>query len=120
MLPCGTCFRILERKFVTNQSLMMTSPQMYVPYDSSTAPNLKYFRESILNSLPEDYDRPNFLNEFHQCLMAGRMPHKDRKLAAKSPKGPRKTKWASVFLGIISMNFVASIIEEAESFAIYD
>ena len=115
MLPCGTCFRISERKFVHEQisddDVGKVSPRMYVPYDSSTPLNPKYFRESILNSFPEDYDRANFLNKFYQCLMAGRMPHKVRKLVAKDSG---KTTWASVFLGIIPMKFVASITQEAQ------
>ena len=64
MLPCGTCCRISERKFVhepiSDDDVGKVSPRMYVPYDSSTPPNPKYFRESILNSFPEDYDRANF------------------------------------------------------------
>ena len=68
MLPCGTCFRISERKFVhepiSDDDVGKVSPRMYVLYDSSTPPNPKYFRESILNSFPEDYDRTNFLNKF--------------------------------------------------------
>ena len=87
---------------------------MHVPYDSSTSPNLKYFRESILNSFPEDYDRANFLNKFYQCLTAGKMPHKVRKLVVTGPKDSEKTTWASVFLGIIPLKFVASITQEAQ------
>ena len=94
MLPCGTCFRISERKFVhepiSDDDVGKVSPRMYVPYDSSTPPNAKYFRESILNSFPEDYDRANFLNKFYQCLMAGRMPHKVRKLVVKVQKTAEK------------------------------
>ena len=73
MLPRGTCFRILERKFVhepiSDDDVLKMSPQMYVPYDSSTPPNPKYFRESILSSFPEDYNRANFLNKFYHCLI---------------------------------------------------
>ena len=87
---------------------------MYVSYDSSTPPNPKYFRESILNSFPDDYNRANFLTKFYQCLMAGRMPHKVRKLVVKGLKDSGKTTWASVFLGIIPMKFVASITQEAQ------
>ena len=118
MLPCGTCLRISKRKLVlepfSDDDVRKVSPRMYVPYDSSTPPNPKYFRESILNSFPEDYNRANFLNKSYQCLMAGRMPHKVRKLMVKCPKDSGKTTWASVFLGIIPMKFVASITQEAQ------
>ena len=116
MLPCGTCFRILKRKFVhkpiSDNDIRKVSPRMQGPYDSSTPPNLKYFRESILNSFPEDYDRANFLNKFYQCLTAGKMPHKVKKLVVNGPKDSKKTTWASVFLGISPMKFVASITQE--------
>ena len=53
MLPCGTCFRTSERKFVhepiSNDYVGKVSPQKYVPYDNSTTPHPKYLRESILN-----------------------------------------------------------------------
>ena len=42
------------------------------------------------------------------------MPHKVRTLVVKGPKDGRKTTWASVFLGIIPMKFVASITQEAQ------
>ena len=118
MLPCGTCFRISEGKLIhepiSDNDVGKVSLRMYVPYDSSTPPNPKYFRESILNSFPEDYDRANVLNKFYRCLMAGRMPHKVRKLVVKGPKDSGKTTGASVFLGIILIKFVASITQEAQ------
>ena len=118
VLPCGTCFRISERKFVheptSDDGVGKVSPQKYVPYDSSTPPNPKHFRESILNSFPEDYDRANFLNKFYRCLMAGRMPHKVRKLVVNDLKDSGKTTRASISLGIIPMKFVASVTQEAQ------
>ena len=103
ILPCGTCFRISERKFVhepiSDDDVLKVSSRMYVPYDSSSPPNPKYFRESILNSFPEDYDRANFLNKFYQCLMAGRMLHKVRKLVVKGPKDSGKNNVGICFLG---------------------
>ena len=48
--------------------------------------------------------------------MAGRMPHKVRKLVVKGLKelDSGKATWASVFLRIIPMKFVASITQEAQ------
>ena len=46
--------------------------------------------------------------------MAGRMPHKVRKLVVKGQKDSRKTTWTSVFLGIIPIKFVAYITQEAQ------
>ena len=85
------------------------SPRMYVPYDSTTAHDPKYFRESVINSFEDPKERVNFLNEFLQCLMCGRMPQKVKKLVVMGPKDSGKTTWTSVFLGIIRRKFIASI-----------
>ena len=54
-----------------------------------------------MNYFPEDEIRANFLNKFYQCLLAGRMPHKVRKLVFYGPKDSGKTNWFRVFLSII-------------------
>ena len=46
--------------------------------------------------------------------MAGRMPHKVRKLVVNGLKDSGKTTWASISLGIIPMKFVASVTQEAQ------
>ena len=48
MSPEGTCFKITERAFISHpieeKDIGKISPRMYVPYDSTTPPNPKYFR----------------------------------------------------------------------------
>ena len=44
-----------------------------------------------MNSFPEDEIRANFLNKFYQCLLAGRMPYKVKKLVVYGPKDSGKT-----------------------------
>ena len=65
-----------------------------------------------MNSFPEDEIRANFLNKSYQCLLAGRIPHKVRKLVVYGPKDSGKTSWFQVFLGIIPIQYVASITQE--------
>ena len=46
--------------------------------------------------------------------MAGRMPHKVRKLVVHGPKDSGKTSWFQVSLGIIPIRYVASITQEKQ------
>ena len=82
---------------------------MFISYDSSAEPDAKFFKQGILNSFPDPETRVNFLNKFYQCLMAGKMPHKVRKLVVHG-----KTSWINVLLGIIPMTDVASITQERQ------
>ena len=76
------------------------SPRMFEPFGPGAPPQPKYFKNEIMNSFPEDEIRANFLNKFYQCLLAGRMPHKVRKLVVYGLKDSGKTSWLQVFLGI--------------------
>ena len=89
-------------------------PRTYIPVDSTLDPDAKFFKEGILNSFPDPETRVNFLNKFYQCLMAGKMLHKVRKLVVHGPKDSGKTSWINVLLGIIPMTDVASIIQERQ------
>ena len=109
--PEGTCFKITERAFI-NHPIEEKDIGMYVPYDSTTPPDPKYFKESVINSFEDPKEILNFLDKFLQCLMCGRMPQKVKKLVVMGPKDSGKTTWASVFLGIIRRKFIASITQE--------
>ena len=73
-----------------------------------------FSKEGILNSFPDPETRVNFLNKFYQCLLAGKMPHKVRKLVVHGPKDPGKTSLINVLFGIIPMTDVASITQERQ------
>ena len=90
------------------------SPRMFISYDSSAEPDAKFFKQGILNSFPDSETRVNFPNKFYQCLMAGKMPHKLRKLVVHGPKDSAKTSWINMLLGIIPMTDVASITQERQ------
>ena len=49
------------------------------------------------------------MNKFYECLMAGRMPHKIRKLVLCEPKYSGKTSWVQVLFRIIPLTNVAAI-----------
>ena len=53
MSPEGACFKITERAFINHpieeKDVGKISLTMYVPYDSTTPPDPKYFRESVIN-----------------------------------------------------------------------
>ena len=70
---------------------------MFSLFDAGALPQPKYFKDAIMNSFPEDEVRVNFLNKSYQCLLAGRMPHKLRKLVVYEPKDSGKTSWFEVF-----------------------
>ena len=57
-----------ERGFINHpieeKDIGKISPRMYVPYDSTTPPDLKYFRSSVINSFEDPKERVNFLNKF--------------------------------------------------------
>ena len=115
----GRCLKLSARKFtdcpLEDQDIGKKSPRLFTSYDSSTvAPDAKYFAEAVHNSFPEEKKRAQFLNKFYQCLLAFRFPHKLRKLVVVGPKGPGKTTWTSVFLGICPLRFVASITKETQ------
>ena len=77
-------------------------------------PDAKYFKEGIMNSFLEPEIRVNFLNKFYHCLLAGRMPHKVKKVVVHGPKDSGKTSWINILLGIIAMSQVASITHERQ------
>ena len=110
----GKFFQISKRKFIDcpleAKELGEVSPRMFVPFDAGA----KYFKGAIMNSFPEDEIHANFLNKFYQCLLARRMPHKVRKLVVYRPKDSGKTSWFQVFLGIIPIQYVASITQEKQ------
>ena len=87
---------------------------MLIPYDSTSPPEPKYFKDTILNSFPDDDILVNFLNKFYQCLMMEHMPHKVRKLVVHGPKDSGQTSWLQVFLGIIPIRCLASIINNSQ------
>ena len=113
----GKCLRISQRKFIdipfTQQDFRYKSPRTYIPFDSMLESDAKYFKEGIMNSFPESEIRVNFL-KFYQCLIAGRMPHKVKKLVLHGPNDSGKTSWINVVLGIIPMSQVASITQERQ------
>ena len=71
----GKCFKISQQKFIdspfTQKDFRKISQRMFIPYDSTSPPESKYFKDAILNSFP-DYDvRVNFLDRFHPCFDGG-------------------------------------------------
>ena len=62
----GKCFKISQRKFIdsafTQRDFRKISPRMFIPYDSASPPELKYFKDTFLNSFHDDDVRANFLN----------------------------------------------------------
>ena len=95
MSPERACFKITERAFINHpteeKDIGKISPRIYVPYDSTTPPDPKYFKESVINSFEDPKERVNFLNKFLQCLMCRRMPQKVKKLVVMGPKDTGKT-----------------------------
>ena len=68
MSPEGTCIKLTERAFINHpieeKDIGKISPRMYVVYDSTTPPDPKYFRESVVNPFEDPKERVNFLNKF--------------------------------------------------------
>ena len=64
----GKCRRISQRKFIdipfTQKDFRYKSPRAYIPFDSTSESDAKYFKEGIMNSFPEPEIRVNFLNKF--------------------------------------------------------
>ena len=85
---------------------------MFIEYNPEVEPEPLYFKEGILNSFPEEELRARFLNKFYECLMAGKMPHKTRKLVLCGPKDSGKTSCVQVLLGVIPLRNVATITQE--------
>ena len=115
----GKCLKLSARKFIDcplqDKDIEKKSSRMFTSYDSNTvSPDAKYFTESVHNSFQEEKKRAQFLNKFYQCLLAFRFPHKIRKLVVVGPKDSGKTTWASVFLGICPLRFVASMTKEKQ------
>ena len=77
---------------------------MFIPYDSTSPPESKYFKDAILNSFPDDDVRVNFLNKFYQCLMAGRMPRTVRKLVVHGPKDSGKPVGSRLFRALYQLD----------------
>ena len=114
----GKCFKISERRFIDTPlkegNFQKLSPRMFVEYNPDVQPEPLYFKEGILNSFPEEELRARFLNKFYECLMAGKMPHKTRKLVLCGPKDSGKTSWVQVLLGVIPLRNVATITQEKQ------
>ena len=114
----GKCFKISERRFIDTPlkegDFQKLSPRMFVEYNPDVEPEPLYFKEGILNSFPEEELRARFLNKFYECLMAGKRPHKTRKLVLCGPKDSGKTSWVQVLLGVIPLRNVATITQEKQ------
>ena len=114
----GKCFKISERRFIDTPlkegDFQKLSARMFVEYNPDVEPEPLYFKEGILNSFPEEELRARFLNKFYECLMAGKMPHKTRKLVLCGPKDSGKTSWVQVLLGVIPLRNVATITQEKQ------
>ena len=114
----GKCFKISERKFIDTPSkeddFQKLSPRMFIEYNPDVEPEPLYFREGILNSFPEEEARARFLSKFYECLLAGKMPHKTRKLVLCGPKDSGKTSWVQVLLGVIPLRNIATITQEKQ------
>ena len=111
----GQLLKISERRFtgcpILTDDIGKTSPRMFLQYNSDLPPDPKYFQECIFNSFPDKQERVNFLNQFYQCLMAGRMPHK---CLVAGPKDSGKTTWLSVLTGVISPRYIAAVVKEKQ------
>ena len=101
----------------SSDDLRKISPRTFVAYDPPTPIEPKYFKEGIHNSFPDLNEQIQFLNNYYQCLMAHRMPHKIRTLVVWGPKDSGKTTWFNAFSGLIQMNFIASITNEKQFLA---
>ena len=114
----GKCFKISERRFIDTPlkegDFQKLSPRMFIEYNPDVEPEPLCFKEGILNSFPEEKLRARFLNKFYECLMAGKMPHKTRKLVLCGPKDSGKTSWVQVLLGVIPLRNVATITQEKQ------
>ena len=114
----GKCFKISERRFIDTplkeEDFQKLSPRMFIEYNPDVEPEPLYFKEGILNSFAEKEVRARFLNKFYECLMAGKMPHKRRKLVLCGPKDSGKTSWMQVLLGVIPVRNVATITQEKQ------
>ena len=111
------CFSVRKRDFIEcpidNKDIGIVSPRAYAPnYNSKEDPVSLYFKESIENSFPNLATRINFLNKYYQCLTVGKFPHKCPKLVVAGPRDSGKSTWASVFLSIIPVRYIASITKE--------
>ena len=87
---------------------------MFISYESSVEPDAKFFKQGIFNLFPDPETRVNFPNKFYQCPVAGKMPHKVRKLIVHGPKDSEKTSWINLLLGIIPITDVASFTQERQ------
>ena len=114
----GFCFAISSRAFLPNaireSNIGKLSPRAYIPYDCSSPPEPRYFREGVYNSFPDEEVRLKFLNKFYQCLLAHKMPQKTRKLVVSGPRDSGKTSWAYVFHRIIPPQYIASVTNERQ------
>ena len=89
-----------------------------IEYNPDVEPEPLYFIEGIHNSLPKEKVRARFLNKLYECLMAGKMPHKTRKLVLCGPKDSVKTSWVQVLSGVIPLRNVATITQEKQFLAV--
>ena len=114
----GFFLQISRRQFIRDAippaKCSLISPRAFVPYNCSTMPQPGYFKQGVLNSFPDEIVRARFCNKFYQCLLAGKMPHKIRKLVVAGPKDSGKTSWACIFHRIVPKNKIASITGEGQ------
>ena len=107
---------LCQSHLASSEDFRKISPRMFVPYDPSTPPEPKYFKEGILNSFPYLNERIQFLNKYYQCLMAHHMPHKIRKLDQRTlgTKGLWEDQLVQCVLGLIPIKSIASINNEKQ------
>ena len=111
----GYCWSVAERKFLKDpipaEKVGIITPRAFSNYDPFKAPNPKYFKEILENSLPET-QIALFCEDFLRLLKFNQKKHKERVPCLVGGPDSGKTSLFYPILGIINHNSVATITKQ--------
>ena len=84
----GMSFKLSSRQFklpYTESQRGLISPRIFHDFKIRSNCDGGYFGSSVLDCFPDVAERTRFLNKFYQCLLAGQLPLKTRKLMVVGP-----------------------------------
>ena len=116
-IPGGRFFKLSSRRFTDgcpyNPSLLgKVSPRIFKKVNPDVSADGGFFKSAVLNSFPEVATRMSFLMKFYQCLLAGQLPMKTRKLCLRGRYDSGKTSFHRVLFGLTQMEHCATISKE--------
>ena len=113
----GRFFKLSSRCFTETcpyqkSDLGRRSPRIFKELPNDLDLSGGFFKDAVVNSFPGEHERVLFLIKFYQCLLAGQLPIKTRKLTLVGDRNSGKTSLVNVLEGLTHPEFFSTISKE--------